>query len=338
VTTTPVDELAVPWAVSSPLWTVAADACADALGRGELGMLIRSAAGEPADPAPSAERRFAPPLDLGGADELRLWLRSTRAADGSPTRPFYLAIEATTDPPEGGMSWVRFLPIPRPDVFALHRLWLADMPAPLHRAIGYLRLRSLDPTTAFEAAIDDIVAVRPEPVGDVEAALVARLEGLGGLPTVLVDVPENPGTQTPPFVLVTPWSLAPLDRVAAADEIVDNYTETGAFVRPATASLQLEYRIDVFADDRASKAQFLDAIVASILSDARLVVANVPLSLVPFVPPSEVAATIEPGRTPLFVRVTTQVETGPRNRRDFAVPFVVAGPADGRETAEAAAA
>jgi hypothetical protein len=236
------------------------------------------------------------------------------------------------------MSWVRFLPIPRPDVFALHRLWLADMPAPLHRAIGYLRLRSLDPTTAFEAAIDDIVAVRPEPVGDVEAALVARLEGLGGLPTVLVDVPENPGTQTPPFVLVTPWSLAPLDRVAAADEIVDNYTETGAFVRPATASLQLEYRIDVFADDRASKAQFLDAIVASILSDARLVVANVPLSLVPFVPPSEVAATIEPGRTPLFVRVTTQVETGPRNRRDFAVPFVVAGPADGRETAEAAAA
>lgn len=337
MSTSLVDELAVPWVASSPLWSVAADPSAAALGRDGVGMQIRAAAGELSDPAPSAERGFTPPLDLRGADELRLWLRCTRAADGGPTRPFYLALEATTDPPAAGTSWRRLLPVPQPEVFALHRLWLGDMPAALRQAVGILRLQSLDATTAFTAAVDDIVAVRPEPVGDVEAVLVARLEEVVGAPAVLLDVPENPGTRTRPFVLVTPWSVVPLDRLAASDEVIDNYTDDGAFVRPAPASLQLEYRIDVFADDRASKAQVLDAIIGSILADARLVVANVPLVLGPFVPSDETAATIEPGRTPLFVRVTTEVETGPRILRRFAVPFVVAAPVDGRETAEAAA-
>jgi hypothetical protein len=98
--------------------------------------------------------------------------------------------------------------------------------------------------------------------------------------------------------------------------------------------VQLEYRVDAFAGTRAQKARLVEAIVGQILSRPRLIAANVPLTLEPFVPSSEEAATIEAGRTPLFVRVSTDVETGTRRRLGYAVPFVVAGPSDARETAE----
>jgi hypothetical protein len=327
-----VDDLTVPWEASSPLWTLSVDAAGDALGRGGLGMVIDAAAGAAGSPAPSAERRFTPPLDLGGADELRLWLRSSRPGDGGPARPFYLAFEAAADP-AATASWRRFLPVAKSDVWTLHRLFLGDMPTGLRGAVGALRVRGLDPTAAFSAALDDVVAVRPEPVCDVEAALVARLEELSGM-TAVVDVPENPETLARPFVLVTPWSIAPVERRTAVDEAIDNFTDGGAFVRTAPGSLQLEYRIDVFADDRAEKARVLEAIAASILADARLVAANVPLTLVTFAPSPADAAAVEPGRTPFYVRVVTEVETGPRRLLGLAVPFVLAGPADGRETAE----
>jgi hypothetical protein len=342
VSSFPVDGMAVPWEASSPLWSLSADSSADAFGRGGLGMVIRAAAGDKSEPPPFAERRFTPPLDLRGADELRLWLRSTRPGDGGPARPFYLVLEATTDPPGAGTPWRRFLPVAQPDMFALHSLWLGDMPAGLRQALGVLRIRSLDVTVAFEAAVDDLVAVRPEAVQDVDGALLARFHNafevdVAGSRTpvpAILDVPENPGARTPPFILITPWSVVPLERRSGTDESIDNYTDGGAFVRTPPASLQLEFRLDVFAGDRTQKAQLLELIVGSILSDPRLIAANAPLTVVPFVPSSEEAATIAPGRTPLFVRVNTEVETGPRRLLGFAVPFVLAGPADGRETAE----
>jgi hypothetical protein len=335
VTSVTVDEMAVPWEASSGLWSLSAEPSADALGRGGNGMAIRSAAGAASDPAPSAGRRFTPPLDLRDAEELRLWLRSSRPGDGRPETPFYLAFEAATDPPGAGAPWRRFLPVSQPDAWTLHRLWLGDMPAALREAVGFLRVQSLDATVAFDATLDDVVAVRPEPVADVQAALLARLEDAVAA-SVILDVPENPGTRTRPFVLITPWSVVPLERRTGADEITDNYTDAGAFVRPAPASLQLEYRVDVFADDAAEKARLLEAIVGAFLSDARLVVANVPVSLLPFVPLDDEATAAAAGRTPLYVRLTTDVETGPRRLLGFAAPFLLAGPADGRETAEVA--
>jgi hypothetical protein len=327
-----VDDLTAPWEATSALWTLSAATEGDALGRGGLGMVIRAAAGAEGAPAPSAERPFTPALDLRDADELRLWLRSSRPGDGRPARPFYLAIEAATDTAEPEL-WRRFLPVVQPDVWALHRLFLGDMPTGLRGGVGLLRLVSLDATTAFSAALDDVVAVRPEPVRDVEAALIACLETLSGM-TAIIDVPESPGMRARPFVLVTPWSIVPIERATGIDEAIDNFTDGGAFVRTAPASLQLEYRIDVFADDRAEKARALEAISGFILSSTRLVAANVPLVLEPFAPSPEDAATLEAGRTPVYVRVVTEVETGPRRLLGLAVPFVLAGPADGRETAE----
>src|SRR5262245_32596909 len=101
--------MTAPGEASSPSWSLSIDPSADAFGRGGLGMLIRAASGDGSEPPPAAERRFTPPLDLRGADELRLWLRSTRPGDGGPARPFYLVLEATTDPPGTGATWRRFL-------------------------------------------------------------------------------------------------------------------------------------------------------------------------------------------------------------------------------------
>src|SRR5215216_870771 len=290
--------MSVPWPASSPLWSVSAEASADALGRGGLGMLIRATAGEPSDAPPSAERRFTPPLDLRDADELRLWLKSTRAADGSRGRPFYLALEATTDPPSAGPPWRRFLPVPQAGAWALQRIALDDMPAALREAVALLRIRSLDAGVAFEAAIDDLMAVRPEPLADVDSALLVRFDetfevAVHGEPTLvpaLIDVPESPGQRTPPFILITPWSVVALDRRAGGDEVVDNYTDAGAFVRPAPRSVQLDFKIDVFAADRAQKAGLLERVLTSILSDPQLVAANMPLEILPVEPSQEDAA------------------------------------------------
>src|SRR5215213_3921698 len=321
--------MSVPWRASSQLWSVSAEASADALGRGGLGMLIRSATGDPSDPPPSAERRFTPPLDLRAADELRLWIRSTRAADGSPALPFYLALEAATDPSGSGPPWRRFLLVPQAGAWALQRLALDDMPAGVREAVAVLRVRSLDAGAAFEASIDDLMAVRPEPLSDVDSALLGRFDetfevAVNGEPVLVpavVDVPESPGDRTPPFILITPWSVLPLDRRAGGDDVVDNYTDAGAFVRPAPRSVQLDFRIDVFAADRAQKAGLPEGVLGSILSDPRLVAADTPLQMVSIEPSQEDAALLVPGRTPVFVRVTTDVETGPRRLLGLAVPF-----------------
>jgi hypothetical protein len=327
-----VDGMVTAWQASSPLWSLSTDAAADATGRDGLGMMIRAAAGDEGDLAPSAQRTYTPPLDLRESDELRFWLRSSRPADGSATRPFYLAFEATTEP-AAPPPWRRFLAVRQPDVWTLQRLWLDDMPADLRPAVGVLRIASLDATIAFDAAVDDLVAVRPEAVSDVDAALQECFDGMLDVPAIL-DLPENPGPRTPPFILITPWSVLPREPRTGTDEVVDNHSEGGAFVRPAPAQVQLEYRIDVVADTRADKARLVEAIVGQLLTRRQLIAANVPLTLEPFVPSSEEAATIEPGRTPLFLRVVTDVETGARRQLGYAVPFVLAGPSDGRETAE----
>jgi hypothetical protein len=335
VTSTLVDGLTAPWTDDgSGLWTLSASPRASYGGPDGVGMRIVAAAGSHGAPAPFAERQFTPARDLREAEELRLWLKSSRPGDGTPARPFYLAFEATTDPPAAGTPWRRLLPVSRPGTWELHRLWLGDMPSGLRQAVGFLRLRSLDASVAFRGALDDVVATAPEPIQDVEAALFERLHNtfqvtVAGTPTnvpAILDVPESPGTRTEPYILITPWSLLPLGRRAGSEDLVDNYTETGAFVRPAPWAVQLEYRIDVFGDERPQKTYLLERVVEDIARDPLLVDA-VRLDLVPFQPSrEEMADLVIPGRTPLFYRVVTQFESGPRVFSGQAVPYLVTGP------------
>ncbi len=336
-----VDDLAAPWqADGSGLWTLASTSSAARLGADGLGMEIRASAGATALPQPYAERHFSSALDLRDSEELRFWLRSSRPGSGEASRPVYLAFEADTDPPSG-TPWRRLLPVRSADVWELQRLWIGDMPGALRQAVAYLRIVGLDGRIAFRASVDDLVATTPQPVTDVDAALLARLDGVfqvdvSGTPTAvpaILDLPEAPGTRTAPYILLTPWSVVPVPDRGGVSEVVDNPTDFGAHVRPAPALVRLEYRIDVYAGTRLQKSSLLDRIVPDLLHP--LVVDDEVFALETFQPSwEEAAADVPPGRTPLFYRLSVPVETGPRVFSGSAIPFLVVGDLHDRSGAE----
>jgi hypothetical protein len=235
------------------------------------------------------------------------------------------------------------LPVQKRERWELHRLWLADMPASLRQAVGILRLRSLDATVAFTASMDDLIAAIPEPLRDVEAALLARLDrrfqvviegALTDVPAI-IDVPENPGERTLPYLLIIPWSIQVIGQRGGSGDLIDNHTTTGAFVRPPPQEIQLEYGVDVFVQARSQKTLLLEQILGDFGGHPHLVVNGEPLQMTPFVPPPEQATPfIAPGRTPLFYRLSVWMEAGIRQFRPWTTPILLTGPRDGRETAE----
>jgi hypothetical protein len=294
------------------------------------------------NPLPFAQYRFTAPVDLRKVTELRFWFRSSRIGQASPENPFYLSVEATSDPP--GLVWSRLLPIRQTENWEFHRLWLEDMPNNLRQAVSFLKIRSLDANVAFNAAISDPIAATLEPIQDVDTALLRRLDGrfsalVRSIPTnipAFVDLPENPGDRTLPYILVTPWSVQPQRERGGSGEIIDNYTTEGAFVRPSPWLVQLDYSIDVFAQDRSQKTVLLDDILSSFSRQPFLMVAGEPFTITPFTPsPEETARYVSPGRTPLFYRLTAQVETGNRQFQRKAIPFLLMGSIDSRAAAEA---
>lgn len=328
-----IDGFAAPWTSDSPRWVVTSTTGASRFGRGARGMQVVAAVG-PA-PAPSAAAQQTPALDLRDDAELRLWLRSTLAGDGRPGRPVYLTLEADTDPASGA-PWRRPLPVGRARTWELHRLWLGDMPTPIRSAVAVLRLRGLDPTAAFTAALSDLLAVTPRAIADTEQALLARLHDRYRVPAA-----PGPGTTTlpagfagpgvaapaPPAIAITAWRVVPAAR-PEGPEAVDNRTPTGAAIRAASSVVGLEYRIDVIAADRGDTAHVLDAMVIDLLRP--LVVAGAPIAVEPFAGPPEPS-----GRTPLFVRLSVPVETGGREFHGLARPLLAVGHIDDRPGAEA---
>jgi hypothetical protein len=338
------DNLSTPWnSDGSGAWVVTADAAASRPGAStdNIGMRIVAIGGAPDSPPRFVYRLLAPGLDLRPWQELRLWLRASRIGDGRSV-PFYLVLEAASAADPDSFVWARLLPVTRGDTWELHRFWLGDMPAALRQSLGALRLRSLDPTFGFTADVDELIAATPQAVHDVEAALAQRLGKLDlivdnqtVMVPVVVEVPEAPATSAPPYVLVTPWAVSPPVDAASSGDIIDNFTDQGAYVRPPLRRLVLDYRVDVYAAERAQKVSLLDRILADLGSRAQLSAAGDLFELAPLsLSPVELVVT-PPGRTPLFFRVTATMETGVRQFRPRAVPFLVTGAYGGKGEAKA---
>jgi hypothetical protein len=202
----------------------------------------------------------------------------------------------------------------------------------VREALGALRLRSLDATLEFTADVDELIAATPQPVQDLEAALVERLGKFDlvinnqtvTVPAI-VEVPEAPVAPTLPYVRITPWAIVPMAELAGSAESVDNFTDQGAHLRPPPRRLVLDYRIDVHATERAHKTSLLDRVLADLGARAQLAVAGELLDVAPFAVSPVEAVVTPPGRTPLFLRVTATMEAGPRVFQPRAVPFLVAG-------------
>jgi hypothetical protein len=299
-----IDALTTAWTVAtgSP-WAVSVGPLADHLGEDGSGMSVAAASGS--GPAPVAERTFSPAVDLRPFDELRFWFRSSRPGDGRPGQPFYLAFEADTQPPQP-QPWVWLLPVKGRDGWELHRLWLGDVPVAVRGAVARLRLRSLDPGVAFDAVVDTLLAVRPEPITDADAALAARLDlkhaaMFGGSPAAAIVGPDGAATP-PPYLLITPWSVLPRAERAGRGEVLDNPTPDGTYARPAPAEVVFEYRFTAVAPHRAQATALLDAVLRDFTRRPYLVVAGEAVAVTPFRPANEDAA---PGSSPAAPRYTS---------------------------------
>jgi hypothetical protein len=339
-----IDPMTTAWTSNAPAaWSLAISAQAAAVGPDGLGMSI---AAQP-DPGllspPQAQRGFAPTLDLTGFDEIRLWFRSDRVSDGSTANPFYVAFEAA--PAEASPAqWSRFLPVSRSGAWELHRLWLGDMPPALTSAIGALRLRGLATTATFNAALDDIVAVSAQAVADVEAGWSARLDGalsvmVGGVATpapLYLEPPAAPPAA--PYILLTAWAALALQDFDSSAQVTDNYTIAGAYMRPAPATVRLDYRLQVVATDRGQRAALLGALIANLQASPFLLVADQKIAIEPFeLSPQERASLIPPDTMPLFYRLLQTVEIGTRTLYPMARARLTIGQPGGQATAETTA-
>jgi hypothetical protein len=325
-----VDNLTTSWENDSTgLWSLNISPASSFISEDGLGMAITAQKGSEGDPTPYARCLFDPLLDLSGAEELRFWFKSSRNGDGSKGKPFYLAFEVFTNSQDPALFWSRLLPVTMVETWEMQRLWLGDMPVGLRQAVGFLQLRSLDPTVAFSGSMDCIIAVTSEPLQDVEQAILDRLNNRfqvsseGGIIDVpaIIDLPENPGQRTSPYILITPLSIKP--NKEGSGEIVDNYTTEGAFFRPSPSMFQLEYIISIFSNERLQKARLFEGILSDFSKRPYLFVNCEQLRITPFFPSSEESAHLNPpGQTPLFYRLTIFIEVGKRQFRPLAVPFL----------------
>lgn len=336
-----IDPMTTAWTSNAPsAWTLAISAQASAVGPDGLGMSITAQSDASLAVLPQAQRSFAPALDLSSFEEIRLWFRSDRISDGSAANPFYVAVEAASAA-TATAQWSRLLPVSRASVWELHRLWLGDMPPALTTGIGALRLRGLANTTAFNAALDDIVAVSEQAISDAEAAWTTRLDGtlsvtVGGvtkpLPMYLEPPSSAPAT---PYILLTAWAALPLRDLGSVAPVIDNYVISGAYSRPAPDSLQLDYRLQVIASDRGLRAAVFGDLIANLQAAPYLLIADQKIAITPFeLSPQERASLIPPDTMPLFYRLWQTVETGTRVLLPMARARLTVGPFSGQNTAE----
>lgn len=296
---------------------------------------------------PFIEHLFTPALDLSQFQELRFWFSSNRIASGKSEHPFYLKVELLNS--SGGVMWERWLPIGQPNCWELQQLWLEDLDTTLRQSIATIRLRALAHDVAFTAQMGDLLGVTPQPVQDLENALLDRLELIKPKGGVFWELPESPPSKTLPCIVIIPWSVQPKGELGGSIDIVDNYgwrrlddqQVEGAYIRPIPKRLQLEYAIDVAASKRGEKAQLLDAILDDFTRTPYFIIDGYRISLIPFMPaPEQLAESMSPGRAPLFFQITVPIEAGKRQFRPTVYTTVLVTenrdnqtlPADQKET------
>ena len=272
--------------------------------------------------------------NLNDTQEIRFWLKSSRIGDGNNGRPFYLYFVVTNN--ADTVKWERLIPVKKSNHWELYRFWLDNnFPDELKNGNIKFRLCSLDPEIVFSATIGDFIATKPQVLQDVELALMSRLNNRfeilhrnqKTLVPAIVNLPENPGSPTIPYISIIPWAVKPQRERGGSVEIVDNFTLNGeAYVRPCPWDIQMEYSVDVYVSDRIQKTQLLEFIINDFISQPYLVVNGEPLSLISFSPTSEeTAESVSPGRSPLFYQMTASMERAERRCTFVAKPFVVVG-------------
>lgn len=273
----------------------------------------------------SCRRAFSNALDLTDFDELRLWLLGSRAADGTPARPFCLEVQlgsAALPPGASGNAWQRFLPVAQAGFWEPTRLSIAELPAAVRRAISVLEVRCVAPGIPFTCNVDDIVAVRDAMITDVDAALLAKLDRLLSINGAAVPAVLHPGSgvlvQQRPYFEITHYDIAYSRERTEAVRPRGDHSNRGYALRQPGNAYELYYQITANADDRLTQSTMLDFVLRRLPPRGEIIVNNYPLPIEAVnVEPANQIGGFRSDRLPLFYRISTRQDVG---AGEFAVP------------------
>jgi hypothetical protein len=221
-----------------------------------------------------------PPVDLRPWQDLLLWVRSDRVANGSTSDPFFLEVRlgsATAPVGGGGNPWLRLVPVDQLAAWQAVPLSLADLPLAVAEAATTIRLTCVDASVAWSLTIDAVIAVAPEMLADADHALVDRLDSrltLDGTTVPAVLVPRAGADLQPPLLRLSNYDIRPDRATTPIDGPRTDFTGSAFTVRAPATVYQLDYAIEAVATDRSGEARMIQFVLDTLTPTAVLVSAG----------------------------------------------------------------
>lgn len=278
-------------------------------------------------------RRSFAALNLQNLSDVRLWISSSIVADGSPTRPFFLEVRlgsAALPIGSAGNTWLRYLAVSQTGVWEPLRFSLSDLPPAIQSTVTQMQLRCITANRAFRCNLDDIIAARDQTITDVDAALLAKLNGvftLNGSPVPAVLHPANGVlAQARPFFEITNYDIEFSRERSDSVRPRGDFSDHGYNLRPAGNAYDLFYQITAVADDRLSQSRMLDFVLSMLPPRGALVVNGCPLPMEAIVVyPFDQIGGVRSGDIPLFFRISTWQTIGSSDPVAPVKAFIVDG-------------
>ncbi len=263
-------------------------------------------------------RRNLAGLDLRSFDALRVWLYSSRAADGTAAHPFFFELtlaSAALGLDDPANTWRRYLPVSQVGVWEPVRLSLGDLDMAIRPAVTQIRFRCVSASPPFQCNLDDLIAVRDEMIADVDAALVAQLNNILALNGTAVPAVLHPAqgalNQNRPYFEITHYDIVYSPERTDAARPRGDFTGGGYRLRPPGNAYELYYQITAEADDRPSQSQMLEFALRTLAPRGELLVNGLPLPMESVVvPPFDPLGKLRTDTIPLFYRISTRQEAG----------------------------
>jgi hypothetical protein len=181
-----------------------------------------------------------------------------------------------------GNVWFRYLPIFRAETWELVRITIADLAPQIRSAVNVIELACVD-EAPIECHLDTLLASREEMIGDVEAALAAKLHqriSVGGTAVIAhVHNPDDPTAIVMPNIRIIPRPIVLSGERAVSGESRTDFTDNGFLLRSFGVPYNLYYDIDVFAQNRQHKVEIYDFVLKTLAPRSELIVNGLPVPI-----------------------------------------------------------
>jgi hypothetical protein len=169
----------------------------------------------------------------------------------------------------------------------------------------------------FECRIDEVIAVQPSMLADIEAALVARLHQQvnvdGGPVDAELTVAGETLSATRPAIFIVPHEVRHAPERSVGTGARCDFTADGYRVRPTAEAYSADYILEARAATRASQSAILDFLLLAMPPRGEIRVAGLPLPVEAAPPPDLEIQGLQDLSTPrqlLTYRIYAWQETG----------------------------